>query len=111
MRSRQWTTADITRNYSLAVFDTLYAYNAQFSEMQSREQWAENVRLICELQHFIERGHACVTRGAHGQGAVGGGKFDRNRCRLIREQAVDQAGGKGVAASNSIQNREIRIIP
>src|SRR4051812_27026631 len=25
-----WTTADITRNYSLAVFDTLYAYDAQF---------------------------------------------------------------------------------
>ena len=26
-----WTTADITRNYSLAVFDTLYAYDAQFN--------------------------------------------------------------------------------
>lgn len=26
-----WTTADITRNYSLAVFDTLYAYDAQFT--------------------------------------------------------------------------------
>ena len=25
-----WTTADITRNYSLAVFDTLYAYDAKF---------------------------------------------------------------------------------
>lgn len=25
-----WTTADITRNYSLAVFDTLYAYDAEF---------------------------------------------------------------------------------
>lgn len=25
-----WTTADITRNYSLAVFDTLYAYDASF---------------------------------------------------------------------------------
>ena len=25
-----WTTADITRNYSLAVFDTLYSYDAQF---------------------------------------------------------------------------------
>ena len=25
-----WTTADITRNYSLLVFDTLYAYDAQF---------------------------------------------------------------------------------
>jgi peptide/nickel transport system substrate-binding protein len=25
-----WTTADVTRNYSLAVFDTLYAYDAQF---------------------------------------------------------------------------------
>src|ERR1700761_2714990 len=25
-----WTTADITRNYSLAVFDTLYGYDAQF---------------------------------------------------------------------------------
>jgi peptide/nickel transport system substrate-binding protein len=25
-----WTTADITRNYSLAVFDTLFAYDAQF---------------------------------------------------------------------------------
>ncbi|HEY0423692.1 MAG TPA: ABC transporter substrate-binding protein, partial [Rhodopila sp.] len=23
-----WTTADITRNYSLAVFDTLYGYDA-----------------------------------------------------------------------------------
>ncbi len=26
-----WTTADITRNYSLAVFDTLFAYDAQFA--------------------------------------------------------------------------------
>ena len=26
-----WTTADITRNYSLAVFDTLYAYDAKFN--------------------------------------------------------------------------------
>ncbi len=25
-----WTTADITRNYSLAVFDTLYGYDADF---------------------------------------------------------------------------------
>ena len=25
-----WTTADVTRNVSLAVFDTLYAYDAQF---------------------------------------------------------------------------------
>ena len=25
-----WTTADITRNYSLAVFDTLYGYDASF---------------------------------------------------------------------------------
>lgn len=25
-----WTTADITRNYSLAVFDTLYGYDAHF---------------------------------------------------------------------------------
>jgi peptide/nickel transport system substrate-binding protein len=25
-----WTTADVTRNYSLAVFDTLYAYDAKF---------------------------------------------------------------------------------
>src|ERR1700761_4864658 len=25
-----WTTADITRNFSLAVFDTLYAYDAHF---------------------------------------------------------------------------------
>jgi peptide/nickel transport system substrate-binding protein len=26
-----WTTADITRNFSLAVFDTLYAYDAEFN--------------------------------------------------------------------------------
>ncbi|HEY3848106.1 MAG TPA: ABC transporter substrate-binding protein [Acetobacteraceae bacterium] len=26
-----WTTADITRNFSLAVYDTLYGYDAQFS--------------------------------------------------------------------------------
>jgi peptide/nickel transport system substrate-binding protein len=26
-----WTTADITRNFSLAVFDTLYGYDAQFN--------------------------------------------------------------------------------
>src|SRR5580698_5319696 len=26
-----WTTADVTRNYSLAVFDTLYGYDAAFS--------------------------------------------------------------------------------
>ena len=26
-----WTTADVTRNYSLAVFDTLFGYDAQFN--------------------------------------------------------------------------------
>src|SRR5256885_4621976 len=26
-----WTTADITRNFSLAVYDTLYGYDADFS--------------------------------------------------------------------------------
>src|SRR6201993_1248926 len=26
-----WTTADITRNFSLAVYDTLYAYDAEFN--------------------------------------------------------------------------------
>ena len=26
-----WTTADITRNFSLAVYDTLYGYDAQFN--------------------------------------------------------------------------------
>jgi peptide/nickel transport system substrate-binding protein len=25
-----WTTADVTRNYSLAIFDTLYGYDARF---------------------------------------------------------------------------------
>ena len=25
-----WTTADITRNFSLAVYDTLYGYDADF---------------------------------------------------------------------------------
>src|ERR1700736_1165575 len=25
-----WTTADVTRNFSLAVYDTLYGYDAQF---------------------------------------------------------------------------------
>ena len=26
-----WTTADITRNFSLAIYDTLYGYDAEFS--------------------------------------------------------------------------------
>src|SRR5580693_8696743 len=26
-----WTTADITRNFSLAVYDTLYAFDAEFN--------------------------------------------------------------------------------
>src|ERR1700757_5237889 len=26
-----WTTADITRNFSLAVYDTLYGFDAQFN--------------------------------------------------------------------------------
>jgi peptide/nickel transport system substrate-binding protein len=37
-----WTTADITRNYSLAVFDTLYAYDAQF---QVQPQMVEGHRI------------------------------------------------------------------
>jgi len=35
-----WTTADITRNYSLAVFDTLFGYDAQFNV---RPQMVEGV--------------------------------------------------------------------
>ena len=26
-----WTTADITRNFSLAVYDTLYGYDSEFN--------------------------------------------------------------------------------
>jgi peptide/nickel transport system substrate-binding protein len=37
-----WTTADVTRNYSLAVFDTLYAYDAQF---QVQPQMVEGHRI------------------------------------------------------------------
>src|ERR1700757_5352957 len=37
-----WTTADITRNYSLAVFDTLYGYDAQF---QVQPQMVEGHRI------------------------------------------------------------------
>jgi ABC-type transport system substrate-binding protein len=37
-----WTTADITRNYSLAVFDTLYAYDANF---QVQPQMVEGHRV------------------------------------------------------------------
>jgi peptide/nickel transport system substrate-binding protein len=37
-----WTTADITRNYSLAVFDTLYGYDAQF---QVQPQMVEGHRV------------------------------------------------------------------
>ncbi len=37
-----WTTADVTRNYSLAVFDTLYGYDAQF---QVQPQMVEGHRV------------------------------------------------------------------
>jgi peptide/nickel transport system substrate-binding protein len=37
-----WTTADITRNYSLAVFDTLYGYDAKF---QVQPQMVEGHRV------------------------------------------------------------------
>jgi peptide/nickel transport system substrate-binding protein len=36
-----WTTADITRNYSLAVFDTLFGYDAKF---QVQPQMVEGVK-------------------------------------------------------------------
>jgi peptide/nickel transport system substrate-binding protein len=37
-----WTTADVTRNYSLAVFDTLYGYDASF---QVQPQMADGHRI------------------------------------------------------------------
>jgi peptide/nickel transport system substrate-binding protein len=37
-----WTTADVTRNFSLAVFDTLYAYDAQY---QVQPQMVEGHRI------------------------------------------------------------------
>src|ERR1700744_3840606 len=37
-----WTTADITRNFSLAVFDTLYSYDADF---QVQPQMVEGHRV------------------------------------------------------------------
>ena len=33
-----WTTADITRNFSLAVFDTLYGYDAETVKARVRPQ-------------------------------------------------------------------------
>ena len=36
-----WTTADVTRNYSLAVFDTLFGYDADFNV---RPQMVEGVK-------------------------------------------------------------------
>ncbi len=40
-----WTTADITRNYSLAVFDTLYGYDANF---QVQPQMVEGAQVSDE---------------------------------------------------------------
>src|SRR5436305_13716852 len=47
-----WTTADITRNFSLAVYDTLYGYDAEFkSQPQMVEGHAiENGGLQWDLQ-------------------------------------------------------------
>ena len=52
---------------------------------------------------FGERGHAGVAGGGHGQRAVGHAAADGPVDGLAGEQAVDQAGGKAVAAADAVE--------
>src|SRR5204862_1223019 len=56
---------------------------------------------------FGECGHARVARCRHGERAVGGAAFDGPLRAFLREKAVDQAGGEGVAAADAIEDLEI----
>ena len=62
-----------------------------------------------ESFNFGQRGHAGVAGGGHGQRAVGHTTADSPVDGLAREQAVDDAGSKAVAAAYSVQDVDIAL--
>ncbi len=111
-----WTTADITRNYSLAVFDTLYGYDAAFQvqpQMVGGQQVSEDGKTweltlrdglkfhdgtpvlardcVASVARFSKRdpyGQALAARDRRNVGAIGQGDPDP------AEEAVQPAAGR-----------------
>ncbi len=60
-----------------------------------------------ESLDFGKRGHGCVAGGCHGESAVGDAAVERPGDALVLQQAVDEAGGEGVAAADAVEDVQI----
>ncbi len=56
---------------------------------------------------FVEGGHGGVAGGGHGEGSVGAAAVDGPVGAFIGEEAVDEAGGEGVAAAYAVEDFEV----
>ena len=75
-----WTTADVTRNYSLAVFDTLYAYDAQFNvqkQMVDGHVTEDDGKTVGEKSMIKDllAGHETIIRRLRKEADLVGDKF------------------------------------
>ena len=63
-----------------------------------------------DLRHFLEGGHGSVSRGGHGQRAMRGAALDRPLRVMACQETVNQAGSKGIAASDAIEDFEVLAV-
>ena len=59
---------------------------------------------------FFQRQHAGVAAGRLGESAVGGAEVDSAVSAEVIEEAVDQAGGKAVAAADAVLDLQLLVL-
>ncbi len=59
------------------------------------------------LQDFLKRDHRRVAGSGHGESAVGGAALHGPLRVLPGEEAVDEAGGEGIAAADAIEDFQV----
>src|SRR5262249_31912460 len=69
-----------------------------------------SARSFHDLLYFIECGHGGVAGSGHGEGAMRCAALDGPLRAFACEESVDQAGSKGVAAADTIENLEVFAI-
>src|ERR1700692_1525834 len=62
------------------------------------------------VKNFVEGRHGGIARCGHGQRSMSGTAFDGPLRVLTREKAINQTGGEGITAANTIENLEVFAI-
>src|ERR1700687_4624252 len=62
------------------------------------------------MKNFVKRRHSDIARCSHRQRCLIGGAFDGPLRVLTREKSINQAGGEGITAPNTVENLEVLAI-